>query len=277
MPTTQSLKIRTILPALLTALAVFAASSADSVHASSKWWEKHDEGWYFYNEKPTAPDPENPPIPASVPRPEQQQDSPLATELIKKEGDRLLSEAMINPTEENVVKYMRYQKESLDMSTRLAYMWQRMLMKYPDLYMNTGTTQVHYDIKEAVDRLGQQAGLFFIYSSGCEACQQAARVVADFKKTHPGFNVVPITIDAPLPGLEGTRPDNGISASLGVTSVPAWYLAYPDEDRFEHIGTGSITLSDLERRLYHYAITEKDMHHHPDNGASDYAYGDSEH
>ena len=261
--------------ACLAALVVFTASAIDAVADSSRhWWEKHDEGWFFYNER-IAPEqqeePAAPPPPAAKP---DTKEAPLATELIKKEGDRLLSEAMVNPTEENVVRYMRYQKESLDMSTRLAHIWQRMLMKYPDLYMNTGTTQVDHDMKEAVDRLGRKAGLFFIYSSGCSACQHAVTVVADFKNAHPGFHVMPITIDTALPGLENSRPDNGIAASLGVTSVPAWYLAYPDEDRFEHIGTGSITLSDLERRLYHYDLTQ-DMRHYSSSRSSGNA-GDSE-
>ena len=265
LPTTRYYK--TIL-AGFTALIVLVAFTADAASNTHKrWWEHHDEGWFFYNEKPEPPDqPESPPPSSTAAKPDTKE-APLATELIKKEGDRLLSEAMVNPTEENVVRYMRYQKETLDMSTRLAHIWQRMLMKYPDLYMNTGTTQVDHDMKEAVDRLGRKAGLFFIYSSGCSACQHAARVVADFKIAHPGFNVVPITIDSPLPGLENTRQDNGITASLGITSVPAWYLAYPDEDRFEHIGTGSITLSDLERRLYHYGITE-DMRHYSSSRTS---------
>jgi len=260
--------------ACLAALVVFTASAIDAASDRGRWWEHHDEGWFFYNER-IAPEqqeePAAPPPPAAKP---DTKEAPLATELIKKEGDRLLSEAMVNPTEENVVRYMRYQKESLDMSTRLAHIWQRMLMKYPDLYMNTGTTQVDHNMKEAVDRLGRKAGLFFIYSSGCSACQHAARVVADFKIAHPGFNVVPITMDSALPGLENSRPDNGIAASLGVTSVPAWYLAYPDEDRFEHIGTGSITLSDLERRLYHYDLTQ-DMRHYSSSRSSGDA-GDSE-
>ena len=68
---------------------------------------------------------------------------------------------------------------------------------------------------------------------------------------------MPISIDTPLPEFENTRPDNGISTRLGVETVPAWYLAYPGMDRFELIGTGFMTLSELERRLYRYAITEE--------------------
>lgn len=244
--------------AILGLALILSASATDSMAASPKWWERHDEGWFFYNEKSAPAEPEEIP---DTPVPPPKEEPPLATDIIKKEGDRLLSEALVNPTEENVVKYMRYQKESLDMSTRLAYIWQRMLMKYPDLYMDTGTTKVHHEIKESVDRLAQKAGLFFIYSAGSEVCQQAARVVADFQSAHPSFIVVPVTIDRPLPLLaDNTKPDNGITSQLGVKSVPAWYLAYPDENRFEHIGTGALTLSDLERRLYHYGIAEEGMY-----------------
>ena len=253
---------------------MLSALTTDSV-AAPKWWEKHDEGWFFYNEKTAPAEPEESAVPTTTPSPKEE--PPLATDIIKKEGDRLLSEALVNPTEDNVVRYMRYQKESLDMSTRLAYIWQRMLMKYPDLYMNTGTTKVHYEIKESVDRLAKKAGLFFIYSAGCEVCQHAARVVTDFMSAHPNFIVFPVTIDRPLPSLaDSTKPDNGITSKLGVASVPTWYLAYPDENRFEHIGTGALTLSDLERRLYHYGIAEEGMYSHSTANLTDNTDSNSE-
>lgn len=238
------------------AFLVFAVFTVNTVAAqNTKWWEKQDEGWFFYHDPKTDTDYESPP---SVSMPNSNPDSPpLATDLVKQEGERLLSEAMVNPTEQNVASYMRFQKESMDMSQKFAYVWQRMLMKYPDLYMSTGTELVNEDIQQAVTMLGTQAGLFFVYSSGCESCQRSVAIVSEFRRKYDGFVVLPVTLDAPLPELaEITRPDNGISGRLGVETVPSWYLAYPGEDRFEYIGSGYMALSELERRLYRYAITE---------------------
>jgi conjugal transfer pilus assembly protein TraF len=229
----------------------------NAVADSGKWWEKHDEGWFFYQDPPPEltrvpvpqPDPTPTPIVSETP-------PPLATEIIKREGERLLSEAMVNPTDQNVETYMRFQKDSMELSERFAYIWQRLLMKYPDLYMAGGTEQKNDEIQRAVTRLGTQAGLFFIYSGHCPSCQQSVSTVVEFKSKYDGFTVMPITLDVALPALTDTKPDNGIAARLGVESVPAWFLAYPGEDRFEHIGTGHMPLSELERRLYRYVVTE---------------------
>ncbi|MCK9195415.1 MAG: conjugal transfer protein TraF [Syntrophales bacterium] len=239
-----------IIPALMLAFLVFAVFTSDTVAA--KWWENHDEGWFFYHDPEPEPDYDSNP---SAFMPDNKTDS-LSSELLKKEGERLLSDALVNPTEGNVSNYMRFQKNSMDMSQKFAYVWQRMLMKYPDLYMTTGTEQVNEDIQNAVARLGTQAGLFFIYSAGCDSCRRSAAVVSEFRRKYDGFVVLPVTIDTPLPEFENTRPDNGIAAKLGVETVPSWYLAYPGTDRFEQIGTGYMPLSELERRIYRYAITE---------------------
>ena len=249
------------------AFLVFTVFTVNTVAAqNTKWWEKQDEGWFFYRDPKPDTDYESPP---SVSMPNNNPDSsPLATDLVKQEGERLLSEAMVNPAEQNVASYMRFQKQQTDMSQKFAYVWQRMLMKYPDLYMNTGTEQVNDDIQSTVARLGTQAGLFFIYSSGCDSCRRSAAIVSEFRRKYDGFVVLPVSIDQPLPEFEDTRPDNGIAARLGVETVPSWFLAYPGTDRFEQIGTGYLALPELERRLYHYAITE-DMgvaaSNYPDN------------
>ena len=243
------------IPVFMLALLVFTSFTSDTVAAEDKWWEHHDEGWHFYQDPEPEPDYDGQPSPSSTMSSPDNKPEPLATDLIKKKGERLLSEAMMNPTEENVESYMKFQKESMERSQTFAYIWQRLLMKEPELYMDTGTQKVNQDIQNALAKLGTQAGLFFVYSSGCDACRQSAAVVSEFRQKYDGFVVLPVTIDAPLPELEGTRPDNGISGRLGVNSVPAWYLAYPGEDRFEHIGTGYMPLSEVERRLYHYALT----------------------
>jgi len=228
----------------------------------TRWWERHDEGWFFYDDPQKSEERDEAP-PERRAEPENQ---PLALEAMKKQGERLLSEAMVDPTEKNVKKYMQFHKETMDMSQDFAYVWQRMLQKYPDLSVETGTAKVNDDIKKTVTSLGSKAGLFFIYSAGCDSCQKSVSIIAEFRGKYPNFSVLPITIDSPLPGLEDSKIDNGISVRLGVEAVPAFYLAYPEENRFERIGTGLLPLSEIERRLYHYAITE-------DMGipASDYA------
>lgn len=226
-----------------------------TVSADRKWWEKRDEGWFFYKDPPAPAKQQPPPPPKQEPTTKEpdRRNEPLASEVIKREGERLLSDAMVTPSEENVKAYMEHQKRALEMSERFAYIWQTLLMKYPELYISTSTEGVNEDIRRAVAQLGTRAGLFFIYSSECDPCRQSSPVVAEFRRKY-NFTVIPVTLDGRvLPDLPDSRGDNGISVRLGIDRVPAWYLAYPGEDRFEHIGTGFMSLVELERRLSRYA------------------------
>ncbi|HON93715.1 MAG TPA: conjugal transfer protein TraF [Sedimentisphaerales bacterium] len=247
-------RILSLYTVLCTYAIIFSVESLQA--AATPWWEKHDEGWFFYNEEIEPEEPKLSPQPNTEIVKETKPDESPA-EAFRKEGERLLGVAIMNPTEDNIVKYMRYQKEALDRSNKFAYVWQRLLQKYPDLYLNTSTDQVYEEVKETVNELGKTAGLFFIYHADCSACQKAATTVRDFRTKYPSFGVIPVAVDVPLPELPDSKADNGIVARLGVTVYPSWYLAYPQENRFELLGQGYMTLYDLERRLYQYEIVEK--------------------
>lgn len=232
----------------------------------NKWWQKSDEGWFFYKDPPKAVK-DKPKDKAVEDKPrdrkietQKPKDEPLATEVLKRQTERFLSEAMVEPTEANVKRYMEHQKRMMQLADRFALIWQRVLMKYPELYAQVSTEGVNEEIKQAIFELREKAGLFFIYSSSCPHCLRMAEVIKDFREKY-GFMVIPVTIDGGiLPEFPDTQFDNGISMMLGIQTVPAVFLAYPYEDRFEPINTGFISLPDLERRLYHYAITEAYSH-----------------
>ena len=226
-----------------------------SVYSSQRWWQREDEGWFFYKD-PVKMEVEEAQDPKLEVQELEKEEAPLASEVMRKEAERLLGEAVTEPTETNIRRYLEYQKKMLQLADRFAAVWQRVLMKYPELYAQVDTGEVDKDIQRAISELKEEAGLFFIYSSNCPACQRGASVIRSFREKH-GFTVVPVSIDGGvLPELPDTRHDNGLFIRLGLQSVPAVFLAYPYEDRFEHIGTGFMTLPDLERRLYHYVITE---------------------
>lgn len=220
---------------------------------SHRWWYQRDKGWFFYEDPVVIKEPEDakketPPV--------KKEEAPLGTETLRKEGEKLLSKAMLEPSELNIKNYMEHQKKMLDLSHKFAHMWQRVLMKYPELYVHASTEGVYEDTKKAIAELGKKAGLFFFYSTQCPHCVNMASVIKEFRRKHD-FSIIPITVDGRvLPEFPDTLFDNGLSIVLNVQTVPAIFLAYPGEDRFEHIATGAIHLSDLERRLYYYAITE---------------------
>src|SRR6266496_193675 len=87
---------------------LFCFFLAATVHAQDqRWWQKHEEGWYFYHEEPMPEEPEIkeekqlPPM-ASGAAPSSPAPEPLFTAEMKRKGEELLSAAMQKPSIENV-------------------------------------------------------------------------------------------------------------------------------------------------------------------------------
>ncbi len=229
---------------------------------AASWFTSKDEGWYFYRGKPLPPKEEaqedHPVEAVPVPSPAPQQRKTDA-EMVKEFGEKLLGQAMVNPTEDNVKTYMLYQKRMMDGANQFAQVWERVLAKNPDLYLATHYSEdVTANMQKGIEDLARRAGIFFFFSSTCPHCHRQAPAILELKQKY-GFQVIAVSMDGgDMPILRGmVAPDNGISANLGIGTVPAIYLAYPGEDRFEAISQGYLPYNDIERRIYHYAEIKK--------------------
>ena len=171
----------------------------------------------------------------------------------------MLGAAMVNPTESNIKAYMEYQKMMTDGANTFANVWERVLAKNPDLYLaQYAADDVKADMKTEVKKLASRAGLFFFYSSTCPHCHKQAASIIELQSTY-GFQIMAVSTDGVvIPAVaRWSVPDNGISQNLGIESVPAIYLAYPEQNVFQPISQGYLPYNDIERRLFHYAELEK--------------------
>ncbi len=253
--------------AFLLILCLFPSSG----YSQSRWWQRGDEGWFFYREAPKEEDkdeveklPQPLPTPASPPTTisSETPEAPLFSEVMKKRGEELLSRAMENPTIENVKTYVEHNNLMIKLSENFSTLWQKVLMTYPELESPVPTSDADKDIyfkvegekeREILYELSREAGLFFFYSASCPFCQRQALHLRRFLSEYPFFALKPVTMDGSvLEEFPETVPDNGISARLGIEGVPALLLAFPPA-RFERISSGLLTAEELKRRLILYA------------------------
>ncbi len=211
------------------------------------WWIDKDEGWFFYNEY-IPPEEEEEVIQTKT----KSSDNELFVDKMQRTGKELMSKAMENPTEENVMSYMEYNKAMLSLSDNFSKAWQKLIMKYPHLLFDQSLTYASKDIEKAISDLKEKAGLYFIHSSTCPACQQQAKTIKDFEKKY-GMSIFPITLDSPLPEYPNAVTDNGIAERLDVKSVPSIFIFFPEDKKIELISQGFVDVFELERRLFNYA------------------------
>lgn len=219
---------------------------------SAAWNDGRSQGWAWYEEKAKQPE-------KSVEEEVVQSPSDQLAQ-IRKDLEDSLSQALLNPTPENVIAYMRDQKKWVDQSALFASLWRLALLEDPvlDPTVEVPTSQyglqVHKD-KEGKERssrllaLGRECGLFFFFQGDCPYSEALSRVVDAFGQRHH-WEVVPVSLDgSSLENFPSPRQDNGIAQSFGVARAPAVFVVNPTIGLAVPVSYGLTTLDTLEKNV----------------------------
>lgn len=240
---------------LILLLLLVVSSSVFAEDPTSYWLRKRD-GWFWYRDPP-------PPAAKSLPKPAVPKQPPELTEFesMQKKLEDLKRVAVMNPTDSNLLAYMRYQRYVMNKSEAFAERWQRLVWTVPDLdYGLTGrpTNSLAISVydEQLQERQGQRIralssthGLLFIFRSDCPYCHRFAPILKRFEQEF-GMLVFPVSLDGKgLPEYPNPQPDNGTAAKLNATVVPALYLTAPSKREIRPVGFGVMALSDLIERI----------------------------
>ena len=223
---------------------------------SGTYWLRNREGWFWYRDPPAPMNPSKAsPLPPSRP-----------PELVKFEAmqqrlDELKRVAVMNPTDTNLVAYMRYQRFVMNKSEVFAERWQRLVWTVPELdyglsgrptnSMAIGAFDEQQQIRQAqvVRNLASTHGLLFIFRSDCPYCHRFAPILKRFEQEF-GMTVFPVSLDGRgLPEYPNPQTDNGIATRLNASVVPALYLTAPSKRQIRPVGFGVMALTELLERI----------------------------
>jgi conjugal transfer pilus assembly protein TraF len=252
------LAVLAVLPAIAAHAAEPAtAQPADPAETATVYWQQHREGWFWYRDPtpPTARPAQK--APATPARPRELDDF----EAMQQRLETLKRVAVMNPTDDNLMAYMRFQRMVMDRSQVFADRWQRLVWREPSLdYASEGRPTntlaiAAFDERQkerdtaAVRQLAATHGLVFVFRSDCPFCHRFAPVLKRFAQTH-GLTVLAVSLDGgTLPEYPNARPDNGIAARLNARAVPALYLTQPSRREFRPVGFGLMSDTDLLERI----------------------------
>jgi conjugal transfer pilus assembly protein TraF len=240
------------------------AAQADA-EPSFAYWRRNREGWFWYRDPPEAIT-RRKATPTPPARPRELADF----EAMQKHLEDLKRVAVMNPTDANLLAYMRYQRVVMNKSEQFAERWQRLVWTLPELdYGLTGRPTNAMAIgafdeqrrdrqAQTVRSLAATHGLLFIFRSDCPYCHRFAPILRRFEQEF-GMTVFAVSLDGRgLPDYPNAAPDNGLAARLNASVVPALYLTAPAKRDIRPVGFGVMAMNELVERIAAMAATTAD-------------------
>jgi conjugal transfer pilus assembly protein TraF len=178
----------------------------------------------------------------------------------RKDLERKLHAAIIEPTRENLMAYIIAQRALMDQSQRFSEEWKKVVMATPVLDetlshpVDQSARHVYYnerskELSKRIKALAHEYGLFFFFRKNCPYCHHFAPIVKRFSQKY-GWSVLAISMDGGiLTEFPEARRDNGISARLQVSHVPALIAFHPKTKQLIPLAYGMVSESEIEERV----------------------------
>ena len=213
-------------------------------------------GTWFYCDKPKAK-----PAEQRSAQPARSSAEQLAA--ISKQLEELKARAILDPSEENVIAYVRFQREQLDRASTFSDTWQRALWQNPDIDytlqrpVNTVAKRAWLDNRKAdrdqvLTNLSQRYGLFYFYAQSCGACEVFAPILRSVADSHR-MAVMAVSMDGgPSRDFPNYVVDSGQRARMGVSGneTPALVLFDTATKRTIPVGYGILSADEIMDRIF---------------------------
>jgi conjugal transfer pilus assembly protein TraF len=181
----------------------------------------------------------------------------------------LKAKAILDPTEQNIEDYIRFQRAQLDRSSMFADMWQRAVWQHPDLDytlqrpVSTLGKREWIDTRKAdrdatITALGSRYGIFYFFAQSCAACDIFSPILKSVADSH-GIHVMAVSTDGgPSSTFRNYVVDSGQRERMGLHEnvTPAVVLFDTVTNRPIPIGYGVMAADELMDRIYALVSTQ---------------------
>ncbi|WP_419722866.1 conjugal transfer protein TraF [Sphingobium aromaticivastans] len=182
---------------------------------------------------------------------------------ISQQLNELKARAILEPSEQNVIAYVRFQREQLDRASTFSDTWQRALWQNPDLDytlqrpVSTVGKRAWLDNRKAdrdavLESLSQRYGLFYFYAQSCGACEIFGPILRSVADSH-GMAVMAVSMDGgPNRDFPNYVVDAGQRARMGVpgNETPALVLFDTTTKRTIPVGFGMLSADEIMDRIF---------------------------
>lgn len=282
-----------IIKPILALLIASATCASVSAQQSSRWYERHAEGWHWYKDPIKVEEEEQlleePPLPEKpkleqpapkqfVPKPEEPP-KPVAfsSEWLNVMIPKYLSKAVDDPTPENVEAFYLLQRLALDKAERFQKVAEQVQVgnKFIDeterrpissYGLQTVDREAQARREALLNKISESAGIFFFFKEDCPFCEKQAPILKHIQERN-GFDVLAIGVGGgtlKTTTFENTVVDSGQAKMLSVETTPSIFLVHPSTTTFALIGSSLLTVPEIQERIILIAqrnkwITEEEV------------------
>lgn len=248
---------------------VLLPGTPDPTDDRMRYYDRHGEGWFWYQDPPpTAPEGAPPKAPADS-RPNTSIDPPMdpptgplaALAAFQRQLDVARARAVLHPTAAHVKAYLVLNQQALARAGAFAQAWQRVVWTTPALDtrltypVNDQAVQAFHDgqlrrVDAFLRETAQRYGLFFFFKASCAFCQRLAPVLKAFAEAY-GFAVTAVSLDdGALPEFPRPRRNTDAALRLHVDTVPAVFLVEPRRRTLHPVAFGYVSGTELRQRIF---------------------------
>lgn len=244
--------------------------------ASNPFIKGKEDGWFWYETEPVIPPKEEekplppPPVPVQqvikMEPPKEEKPKPLSVDWFRETYPSLLSDAVENPSPENVAQYRYATRVMLDKASNFAHEFKKQALldpyldesnRYPFSQAMRGSFQklTNDEKDKSIRDIGKKAGLWIFVDDSCVFCSLQYPIIARTAKER-NLTVTYITPDGKRPkwmaATDDLRKDEGQSKYLKIGIRPATVLVLPPKD-INVLSQGMMSQDLLEERLLYAA------------------------
>lgn len=250
---------------VLSAVAQLAfAQDQEDVLPETNYFERHAEGWFWYQDPPaeqTKEDTEASPRQALPPTAPPTPDPVAQLDAFRKDIETALATAIVDPTENNVKTYMALNQAAMQRSQDFALSMRRTLWTTPEFDyslthpVNDQAVHVFRDEENRqtdafLRATARDYGMFFFFKGACPYCHKLAPILARFAETY-GFRIIPVSLDGgALPEFPNPRTNAQAAVKLKVDTVPAVFLVHPRKGDVYPVAFGFVGWQELRERIF---------------------------
>ena len=168
---------------------------------------------------------------------------------------------MLNPTVENILAYEMIKKDALDRVSYVTQLTKR--VQWQNANLNSELTnpistlgkriwieERNKNISQTMKDLNIKYGLIFFFRSTCPYCHRYAPILKEVSARY-GVKVLAVSLDRKcLKEFPNCRFDKGEATTMKIEAVPTTLLFEKKSKSVQIIGTGLLSISELEERIF---------------------------